>query len=54
MAKGGTTEEAIDAVHHFATSGTQFIKKIVLDRGSQFTSGVLKEWAQEQKIELQF
>ena len=53
MRKGGTTEEAIDAVHHFATSSTQFIKKIVVDRGSQFTSGALKEWAREQKIELQ-
>ena len=52
MVLGGTSEEAIDTVQNFACSSTKYIRKIVVDRGSQFTSGVFRQWAVEENIEL--
>ena len=54
MARGGTAEEAIDEVQNFARSSTKYIRKIVMDRGTQFTSGEFKRWALEENIELQY
>ena len=48
--KGGTGDETINNVVNFARSNVGNIKKIVSDRGTQFTGTVFQRWIQKNNI----